>query len=191
MLLIGLPLQLVSLTIVASICELHAQGRLAALQRMLRNTATLAVIPSLIGLLTLIVFADRIAGLIFGTYYAAAATPLRLLCLGQIAFVCAGSAELTLIMTGRQRIALFVNLGTTLTLAVGGTLAARQFGITGLAAVNAAVIALQVGLFCICVKRSLGVWTSVDFLHAFRLLKNLRSKPTNPREDLSCEAPAL
>ena len=122
MLLIGLPLQLVGLTIVASISELHAQGRLASLQRLLRDSATLAVIPALIALLALLVFGDRISALIFGPYYAAAGTPLRLLCLGQIAFVCAGSAELTLIMTGRQRIALFVNLGTTLALAVGGTL---------------------------------------------------------------------
>jgi O-antigen/teichoic acid export membrane protein len=173
MLLIGLPLQLVGLTIVASISELHAQGRLASLQRLLRDSATLAVIPALFALLALLAFGDRISALIFGPYYAAAGTPLRLLCLGQIAFVCAGSAELTLIMTGRQRIALFVNLGTTLALAVGGTLAARYFGITGLAAANAAVIALQVGLFSFFARRSLGIWTVVDLMHVGPVLKRV------------------
>jgi O-antigen/teichoic acid export membrane protein len=173
MLLIGLPLQLVGLTIVASISELNAQGRLASLQRLLRDSATLAVIPALMALLALLAFGDRISSLVFGPYYAAAATPLRLMCLGQIVFVCAGSAELTLIMTGRQRIALFVNLGTTLTLAVGGTLGAKYFGITGLAAANAAVIAVQVSLFAFFARRSLGIWTVVDLIHVGPVLKRV------------------
>jgi O-antigen/teichoic acid export membrane protein len=185
MLLIGLPLQLVGLTIVASISELHAQGRLAALQRLLRDSATLAVMPALIALLALLAFGDRISALIFGPYYAAAGTPLRLLCLGQIAFVCAGSAELTLIMTGRQRIALFVNLGTTVALAIGGTLGARYFGITGLAAANAAVIATQVGLFAFFARRSLGIWTVVDLIHIGSVLKRILGLSAATRDEVA------
>jgi O-antigen/teichoic acid export membrane protein len=185
MLLIGLPLQLVGLTIVASISELHAQGRLVALQRLLRDSATLAVIPALVALLALLAFGDRISALIFGPYYAAAGTPLRLLCLGQIAFVCAGSAELTLIMTGRQRIALFVNLGTTLALAIGGTLGARYFGITGLAAANAAVIATQVGLFAFFARRSLGIWTVVDLIHVGPVLKRIFGLSEAARDEVA------
>jgi O-antigen/teichoic acid export membrane protein len=185
MLLIGMPLQLVGLTIVASISELHAQGRLTSLQRLLRDSATLAVIPALIALLALLVFGDRISALVFGSYYAAAGTPLRWLCLGQIAFVCAGSAELTLIMTGRQRIALFVNLGTTLALAVGGTLAARHFGITGLAATNAAIIATQVGLFAFFARRSLGIWTVVDLIHVGPVLKRVLGIPATTRDEVT------
>ena len=48
MLLIGMPMQLVNLTVIASIAELRAQGRLDDLQRILRLAATVAALPALL-----------------------------------------------------------------------------------------------------------------------------------------------
>ncbi|WP_238397728.1 lipopolysaccharide biosynthesis protein [Anatilimnocola aggregata] len=162
MLMIGMPMQLVNLTVIASIAELRAQGKNVELQRLLRGAATLAAIPAIGALVALVTFPGQIAALIFGPFYATAAPILVLLSLGQIAFVSAGSAELTLMMTGQQRSALAVNCFTSLALALAGILATQQFGVIGLAAATTSVGALQVLLFVICVKRSIGVWTIVD-----------------------------
>jgi O-antigen/teichoic acid export membrane protein len=80
----------------------------------------------------------------------------------QLVFVCAGSAELTLTMTGHQRIALLINATTATLLFAVGIPVTWRFGIVGLAVVSASVIAVQVIAFSVCVKRRLGIWTLVD-----------------------------
>ena len=170
MLLIGMPMQLVNLTVIASIAELRAQGRLDELQRILRFAATLAAIAALAVCIPLIAFPAQITSFIFGSYYAEGATVLRILCLGQIVFVSAGAAELTLMMSGEHMKALWINVVTSIVLLVAGVMLTSTFGIVGLAIACASIISLQCIGFCLYARWSVGVWTILD-------LRVLRSLP--------------
>jgi O-antigen/teichoic acid export membrane protein len=162
MLVVGLPLQFVNLVVVASIAELKAREKIADLERILRTFAGLAGVPSLAALAVLLIFPGFLSGLVFGPFYAQSAGVLSILCLGQLVFVCAGSAELTLTMTGHQRAALVINATTATLLFAAGIPVTWRFGIVGLAVVNASVISVQVIAFSVCVRRRLGIWTLVD-----------------------------
>ena len=74
-LLVAMPMQIASMTVLATIAELHAQGRRAELERLLRHTASLAAIPSLGALLLLIVCGGPALTLLFGPFYAQACAP--------------------------------------------------------------------------------------------------------------------
>src|SRR5262249_51490926 len=54
MLLVAMPLQMASATIVPSIAELHAEQKLGQLQRMLQLAAATAVLPAVFALLALL-----------------------------------------------------------------------------------------------------------------------------------------
>lgn len=177
MLLIGIPMQLVNLTVIASIAELRAQNKHQELQRILRSAATMAAIPALLVSLPILVFAGPILSLLFGPFYAGGANILRVLCVGQIIFVCVGAAELTLMMAGQQMKALWVNLGTSLAMFVLGVLLTHNWGIYGLALAWSVVVALQCISFCLCARIWVGVWTIMDLSllshsrHSYTLLK--------------------
>ncbi len=162
MLLIGIPMQLVNLTVIASIAELRAQNKYQELQRILRSAATMAAIPALLVSLPIFVWAGPILGLLFGPFYTDGANILRVLCVGQIVFVCVGAAELTLMMTGQQMKALWVNVGTSIAMFVLGILLTRNSGIYGLAFAWSCVVSLQCIGFCLCTRAWVGVWTVMD-----------------------------
>lgn len=162
MLLIGIPMQLVNLTVIASIAELRAQNKHQELQRILRSAATMAAIPALLVSLPIFAFAGQILWLLFGPFYADGANILRLLCVGQIIFVSVGAAELTLMMAGQQMKALWINLGTSVAMFVLGVLLTRNWGIYGLAVAWSIVVSLQCIGFCLCARVWVGVWTIMD-----------------------------
>jgi O-antigen/teichoic acid export membrane protein len=178
MLLIGIPMQLVNLTVIASIAELRAQNQHQELQRILRSAATMAAIPAVLLSVPIIVFAGPILELLFGPFYAGGANLLRLLCIGQIIFVCAGAAELTLMMAGQQMKALWVNLATSVTMFLLGVLLTRYWGIYGLAVAWSLVVSLQCLGFCVCARLWVGVWTIMDLnlllhsRHSYAILKD-------------------
>ncbi|QDS91253.1 Polysaccharide biosynthesis protein [Rosistilla ulvae] len=162
MLLIGMPMQLVNLTVIASIAELRAQGRLQDLQRILRSAATFAAGAAILVCIPIMMFPGDIAAFIFGPYYAGGAMVLRILCLGQVVFVCVGAAELTLMMSGQHMKALWINLFTSVALFASGVLLTERWGIVGLAIAWSSIVSLQCIGFCLFARWSVGVWTVMD-----------------------------
>jgi O-antigen/teichoic acid export membrane protein len=162
MLLIGMPMQLVNLTVVASIAELRAQGRLPELQKILRSAATMAAVPAVLVWLPLAVFPEQILALLFGEFYGQSATILRILCIGQVIFVFVGAAELTLMMSGNQRSALAVNCITSVLLLCCGMFLTQRFGAVGLAIAWSTVVSLQCILFSLMARKMIRVWTICD-----------------------------
>ena len=88
---------------------------------------------------------------------------LALLSLGQFGLAWAGSSHCALMMTGHQNKALIVNCAAAAMLFVGGSVAAQRFGVTGLAAVSAAVVALESILLWLLAKKLIGVWAHMAF----------------------------
>ncbi|MEX0677387.1 MAG: oligosaccharide flippase family protein [Pirellulales bacterium] len=158
-LLVALPLQMLNLTVISSIAELHGQHRHRDLEQMLRRAALLAALPSVVASVVLIVWGGPVLELLFGSFFRQAALPLGILGVGQLFLVAAGSCGCLLEMTGNQTGSLLVNLATALALAVVGTWAARQFGILGLAVASTSIIAAQSITLWLLAKRIVGVWT--------------------------------
>jgi len=177
---------LVNLTVIASIAELRARGQLQELQRILRSAATLAAIPALLVWLPIVIFPGQLATLIFGPYYADCAATLRILSIGQLVFVSVGAAELTLMMSGHHLKALSVNIFTSIALFISGITLSQQWGIQGLAIAWSAIVSIQCLSFWLFARRSVGVWTGLDFRflrEARKMLAKLQSKWLNPSRE--------
>ena len=159
MLLIAMPLQIINFTVIASIAELHSQGRLEDLQRLLRGAATIAASISIAAGLGLILFGRPTLSLLFGHGFGEAAPLLSILVIGQMFLACAGSSDCALSMTGHQIAPLVVNTVCGLLLAGLGIWAVQHYGTVGLAYVSAAVIAVQAISLWLLARRLVGVWT--------------------------------
>jgi O-antigen/teichoic acid export membrane protein len=176
LLLAAMPVQMAMLTIVSTIPWLHAQSRTKELERVLRNAATLAAIPSLVALGALTIFPGQILGMVFGGSYSGAKATLVVMSLGHHILVLSGNPQHVLALTGRHRLVLIVNLASAAVLSIVGVAAGRIFGAPGLAAGAAISLAFQNGVLWWLARRELGIWTHVGVLDT-----NLRA-PAPPRE---------
>lgn len=163
MLLVSMPLQMVNLTVMASIAELHGQQRLKEIESLLRGAASWAAWPSTVAIVILIVAGGPVLELLFGPYFRQAAGPLRILAVGQLFLVCAGAAGYALEMTGRQMCSLLVNFLDAVAMVAIGTWAANQYGIVGLAVASTFVVASHSIVIWVLARRLVGVWTHPTF----------------------------
>jgi O-antigen/teichoic acid export membrane protein len=187
-LLVSVPMNLANLTITAMIPRLHAQGATAELERLVRGSATLAGLPTLLGIGAIAMLAGPLAALMFGEFYAGAATPIVILLLGQAVVACSGPCTLALVVTGYERVALCSAAAGIAIQGLLGPLAVRQGGIQGLAALSATVCAAQHIFNCVEVRRRIGVTTAFSPGMALRLVRNSTARfngsCANQRESL-------
>lgn len=167
---IGLPLTLINSVVQSTVADLYARGDLHKLERVMRLTATMAVLPAMGVLLLLFVFAGPFLGLIYGEFYAAAASVLIVLLLGQGINLVTGSPGMLMAMAGRQGALMYLaviagaaGLGVTI-------VSAEQFGAVGAAAGLATSLVLQ------NVSTSIYCWKklSVTTLPTFDILGDLQ-----------------
>jgi len=158
-LLIAVPLFMANQTTLSFIPELHAQGRREELQILLQSTSKAATAAALALLIVVAVAAGPVLSMVFGRYYAHAATMLTILCFGQFVACWTGGCANCLAMTGHQNILLLVALATVLLVVVGGTLAAQSFGALGLTVVSAGAVAASNITQWLLARKLVGVWT--------------------------------
>jgi O-antigen/teichoic acid export membrane protein len=156
---VTMPLMMANFAVMSSIPELHAQGRLAELQRTLQATAALAAAPCVAGALLLLLLPGTILGTLFGTFYAQAAFPLIILTMGQLVGALAGPATAALTMTGRHLAVLVVHFLMTLLLLSTISFVGSRFGMPGIAALSAGVAAAGSITLWLLTRRLLGFWT--------------------------------
>ena len=144
------------------IAELHAQGKMRQLERALRAGATLAGIPSFAVLLVFLLSALGARGRVVQADLPRGRSDPDVLSLGRLIAVWAGSAGVTLMMTGYQR-AMMVTTLLSAALSVGaGIVGAAAFGAIGVAVATASAQILQNTMQLVIVHRRLGVWTMID-----------------------------
>ena len=175
------PLALINLAVVASIPLLYGQKRLSELQDLLRMASTLGGLPTLVAIVGMTVLAGPVLSVAFGAKWAAAAPILIILSLGRLANAWAGIASFALMMTGYERTHLAISAAATAVQWLLAPLAARQYGVTAMAVVCAAVfLAHHVALWWAVHKR-LGVWSHASFGELTALspkkLRKLLSRP--------------
>jgi O-antigen/teichoic acid export membrane protein len=141
------------------IAELHTQGKMRQLEQALRAGASLAGLPAL-GVLVVFLFGGSwVLGTFYGPAFREAYPVLAILSCGRLYAVWAGSAGVTLMMTGHQRAMMTITLISGAMSVTGGILAASLYGAVGIACVTAGSQVLQNTMQLTLVRRRLGIWT--------------------------------
>ena len=159
----GLPLLLVSHAIKPFITEFHARSDADRLTTLVRGTTTFAAIPSILVVLALLIAPDFILQICFGDAFGSAATSLRVLCVGAIAFILTGTCSLVLTMTGHERTGMWLSLTVGVVYLLVTPLLISGFGING-AAIAAAGLQCSANLgSMLLVYHHERVWTGITF----------------------------
>jgi O-antigen/teichoic acid export membrane protein len=155
------PLILVNLVVPPYIADLYARGEPRRLERILRQTATLAGLPALVLLLAFVFFGEPILGLVYPDYIRAGAPVLAFLSVGKLVNVLTGSCGVTMMMTGHQRVLLAITFATGVLTVVGCLVLVGPYGMIGVAgAVSGGTILKNIAMW-LETKRRTGMWTHV------------------------------
>lgn len=162
-LLISLPILIVNAIISPPIAEMYAQGRKQELERVVRDTVTLALLPTLAALISFMLLGSYILGIVYGEYYRQGASVLVLLSIGYLANVWAGPCGTALIMTGHQKTMMVLALFSGMFVICGTLLLVQDYGAVGVAGVAATSMILQNSLALLLAKKRAGFWTHARF----------------------------
>jgi O-antigen/teichoic acid export membrane protein len=158
-LLVTAPLMVASIALPPFVAELHGKRDFARLERLLRGSATVIAIPSIAGMLVLLLAPKLTLQFIYGNSFTEAATALQLVAVGSIIFVLSGSNAMTLTMTGRHRDLLVCSLASLVLYALISPPLVLRWGVTGAAAAFALQTAIMNVVVTIRVRQVVGVWT--------------------------------
>jgi O-antigen/teichoic acid export membrane protein len=137
--LVAFALTAINVIFAPNIAALHARGDHAALQAMVTTTAWWAALSALVIGLPLFVLAGTVLSL-FGDAFTSGTVVLRILLVGQIVNVAAGSVGPMLTMTGHERQAAIV-LGVAAAAQIGmNTAMIPLFGMEGAAVTTALTV---------------------------------------------------
>ena len=128
-----LPLVVVNSIIPPMVSQLYHLSKSEETERLLRLTATVSSIPTLLIVATIVVFGEEILALVFGDFYRNAAMVLTILLCGQLVNSMSGSPGILLAMANRQKV---VMISALLSGALGLVLSvalAPAFAATGVA----------------------------------------------------------
>jgi O-antigen/teichoic acid export membrane protein len=166
------------------IAELHAQQKMRQLERTLRAGATLAGLPAFGVLLIFLLFGPWVLGTIYPDHsgYQLGAPILAILSIGRLFSIWSGSAGVTLMMTGYQKVMMWLTISCgvlSVLLGIGvayvlhtHSYSAIDIGI-GVACATAGTQILQNSAQLILVRRRLGIWTMIHFspMELYRYLR--------------------
>jgi O-antigen/teichoic acid export membrane protein len=170
------PLILVNLVVPPFIADLYAKGEVRRLERILRQTATLAGIPALVLLLAMIFLGRPILGLIYPDYIRDGAPPiLALLSVGRLVNVLTGSCGVTMSMTGHQKVLLRITIITSALTVAASLLVVGRHGSLGVAGAVCGGMIVQNLAMWLETRRHTGMWTHVGFPSRDVLRSILRS----------------
>jgi O-antigen/teichoic acid export membrane protein len=170
--LVSMSLMLVNLVVPPFIADLYARGERSRLERILRNTATLAGMPALLVLLAFVFFGAPILSLVYGPAFGSGAAVLALLSLGKLVNVGTGSCGVTMSMTGHHTALMTITVITSAFTVGGCFLVVGSHGMEGVAAVVCAGTILQNVAMWLETRRRAGIWTHLS-IPRWREARNL------------------
>ena len=145
-------------TLMPSIAELHARGEHDRLQRLMTRAARIVFYGSIPVIVGVVVLAEPMLR-VFGSSFASAATPLRILAVGQLVNIATGFPGTILLMIGETgSVTRSVVAGAVANLVLNVTLV-PGFGATGTAIAGATSIALTNILLAVLLWRRNRVWS--------------------------------
>lgn len=173
--LIATPIVMSNAVLPPIIAELESEDKKMELENILRGTALITSVPSVVAFLFLILFGRGILDLIYGDFYISGYSILVSLGIGKVFSVLVGSCGMTLIMSGKEKQVMSITaISTFVTLALSYGLG-FYYGMRGVA-IGMAMGSILINILrLLVVKIRLGIWTFVG-LKGF---KNLLS-PISP-----------
>ncbi len=187
---VSMPLMALNLIVLPSIPKLYVQNRLPDLEKLLQQNATLATLPSLFAVALVLLFPAQLLAFMYGPEYSGAALCLMALALGQAIHMITGNAGQVLMLTGRERLVLVVEVMAAILLFGLGPFVTIGYGLTGLAVLSAIIVATKKIAMLLLARWLIGVWThaSISYLPAVWLeAKQLLSGRGNRRRGSKTE----
>jgi len=169
------PLMVLNSVVSPITSRLLAKGERFKLERLLRATATVTLVVSVLLGFILVVFPDLILGLLFGSAYSKSSSVLQILSLGQIVAVALGPCSILLVMAGEQKQLLKTSVVSASVFVVLSMVLGPSFGAEGVAISVSAGFIISQALIAYIASVKLGVRTfftlnlkSTDFNLAVR-----------------------
>jgi len=161
-LLLSMAFTVVNAVVLPLIAKLNAEGEMDRLEKILRFTATAAIMPAIPVLLFFVFFGGWVLDVVFGDYYRQGAQVLAILSIAQGVVVVCGSCGYVLIMTGCREALILITIVSVATGVGLGLMSAEQYGGVGVAVATSIAITEQQILMLIYTKLRFGIWTFVD-----------------------------
>ncbi len=168
----SIPLVVINSVLAPIVAELHAKREIDKLEIMLRGTAFLASVPTLLVLLVFVVLGENIISIVFGASYGEGGVILAILSVGYMFQVLTGSCGLVLAMTGNQTSLMRITFVSGAVVILSALLLVGEMGGVGVAAASALGITIQNIMMIYAVKRKLGIWTHVGSARYVRAILN-------------------
>lgn len=157
------------------IVELNLKGEKKKLEDILRVTATIATIPSVVVLLFFVFFGEPVLGTIYGEFYASGALLLVIMSAGQLVSVWAGLGVYVLNMMGFQKTGMHITLSTSLVAIVACVLIAPHYGAVAVAMVIAVALIVKSVVSMWYVYKLTGLHTYAKIIFSVNDIKKLVS----------------
>jgi O-antigen/teichoic acid export membrane protein len=162
-LLISVPMLIANAVVAPLIAEYYAKGEKTRIELTLRTIATITAIPSLFFLIIYALFGNILLELAFGEIFSHGLICLIVLSCGQFIYICLGTPGLVLMMTGYQREIMLICFLSLIVTIIGSIIAAKYYGINGVAFATAAGLTGQACLQMFVVKYKLNISTQITF----------------------------
>lgn len=112
MVLVTATLDVVRLVVPPMVGDLYTKRNFSKVQEVLRTTATLAGIPSILALLMLICFGEKVLYYLYGPHYASGYPALIILAVGHLLNVLTGTPGVLLVMASKEKFLLWSALAS-------------------------------------------------------------------------------
>jgi len=172
----SLPLLVVNSVISPIIPELFSLSKLKILEKTVRLSATVAILPSVLFFIIIISVGEELLSFFWGESYIEGVEVLIILSIGQLVNVMAGSCGLTLMHTGHQKLMMYITTITGVLTILLSLKLVHSDGINGVAMASATGLITQ-NLLMLCATRyKVGIWT---FIHPTLLIREITQKHAN------------
>ena len=171
-----IPLLVINSVIPPMIAQLMAQGKKKEVERILRATATVAGVPSIIIVAILGLFAANLMGFLFGEFYEKGSMMLLVLILAQAINSLTGSPGVLLMMSGHQGIVMkFALLSGAIGVLCSLLLVSKLGGLGVSIGVAAGMVSHNLGMWMYS-KTKLSINTHMGLRGFIDIIKIMRNK---------------
>ena len=179
--LITTNLVIISKVILPMIGGLYAQEKFKETEKVLRLTATISAFPSLIALIFIIVFGEKLLFILYGSNYVVGYKTLLILSSAHLLSALTGSPGILMIMASKEKFqVLFAFICTLLGLIISAILVKPldYFGISVGAALSIVLYNLILTVYC---QKILHIKTFISFRELKNLFRKIASRTINFR----------
>jgi len=133
MLILSMPLIIINAVLPPMIADMYSLKQYERVQNLLQKTASLMIIPAILGLILIVFYGSEILGLVYGDNYTQAYIPFIVLAVGQVVNVLTGSPGILLTMSGHERVVFKTALFSSIVGLIASLVGVQMYGATGAA----------------------------------------------------------